>query len=324
MKLNIVGYSIYKTKEKKPDDLLLKIDSLEIESGHVNVIKSVSGLGKTTFLNAIAGQNQCAEGKIKLDGEEIVYNQSFFKDQCSYVTSDGCFLSDLTVLEQFSLVSKNQDDIDYLLNRFSMKLFLKKKISSLSRGEQKRVEVATAILKNCPLLILDEPTANLDKENSIAIFDAIEEYAINHIVIIASHESEIIKDSFEVYRIENQKLIINSPNDLFIKVDLNWTIEALINILKNAYEHTKINGEIKIDVLDNPIYTEINITDNGEGISKDDINHIFERFYKGENNKESIGIGLNMAKTIIEKENGIIEVTSEKNKYTTFKIKFYK
>ena len=47
MKLNIVGYSIYKTKEKKPDDLLLKIDSLEIESGHVNVIKSVSGLGKT-------------------------------------------------------------------------------------------------------------------------------------------------------------------------------------------------------------------------------------------------------------------------------------
>lgn len=219
MKLNIVGYSIYKTKEKKPDDLLLKIDSLEIESGHVNVIKSVSGLGKTTFLNAISGQNQCAEGKIKLDGEEIVYNQSFFKDQCSYVTSDGCFLSDLTVLEQFSLVSKNQDDIDYLLNRFSMKSFLKKKISSLSRGEQKRVEVATAILKNCPLLILDEPTANLDKENSIAIFDAIEEYAINHIVIIASHESEIIKDSFEVYRIENQKLILSKPAHVDEKID---------------------------------------------------------------------------------------------------------
>ena len=191
--------------------------------------------------------------------------------------------------------------LDDNLDKKKRKEFLNKNRLQLERIEW----LVTSLLK---ISRLDSGTIKLKKEK-ININNLIEKVV------------EPLKIPIEF---KNQKLIINSPNDLFIKVDLNWTIEALINILKNAYEHTKINGEIKIDVLDNPIYTEINITDNGEGISKDDINHIFERFYKGENNKESIGIGLNMAKTIIEKENGIIEVTSEKNKYTTFKIKFYK
>ena len=191
--------------------------------------------------------------------------------------------------------------LDDNLDKKKRKEFLNKNRLQLERIEW----LVTSLLK---ISRLDSGTIKLKKEK-ININNLIEKVV------------EPLKIPIEL---KNQKLIINSPNDLFIKVDLNWTIEALINILKNAYEHTKINGEIKIDVLDNPIYIEINITDNGEGISKDDINHIFERFYKGENNKESIGIGLNMAKTIIEKENGIIEVTSEKNKYTTFKIKFYK
>lgn len=191
--------------------------------------------------------------------------------------------------------------LDDNLDKKKRKEFLNKNRLQLERIEW----LVTSLLK---ISRLDSGTIKLKKEK-ININNLIEKVV------------EPLKIPIEL---KNQKLIINSPNDLFIKVDLNWTIEALINILKNAYEHTKINGEIKIDVLDNPIYTGINITDNGEGISKDDINHIFERFYKGENNKESIGIGLNMAKTIIEKENGIIEVTSEKNKYTTFKIKFYK
>lgn len=191
--------------------------------------------------------------------------------------------------------------LDDNLDKKKRKEFLNKNRLQLERIEW----LVTSLLK---ISRLDSGTIKLKKEK-ININNLIEKVV------------EPLKIPIEL---KNQKLIINSPNDLFIKVDLNWTIETLINILKNAYEHTKINGEIKIDVLDNPIYTEINITDNGEGISKDDINHIFERFYKGENNKESIGIGLNMAKTIIEKENGIIEVTSEKNKYTTFKIKFYK
>lgn len=123
--------------------------------------------------------------------------------------------------------------------------------------------------------------------------------------------------------LKKQELLLNI-DDFYLNIDINWTIEAISNIIKNACEHTSEGGTIKIDVKDNPIYSEIKIEDNGGGISKKDLPHIFERFYKVSNQKGSIGIGLNMAKKIIELEHGSIEVESMTNKYTIFKIKFYK
>lgn len=107
-------------------------------------------------------------------------------------------------------------------------------------------------------------------------------------------------------------------------LDFNWTLEALTNILKNACEHTNNNGSIKIEVNENPLYLNIKIIDNGVGISESDKKHIFDRFYKGKTNKDSIGIGLNMAKKIINLQNGEIECISKINEGTTFDIKFYK
>ena len=107
-------------------------------------------------------------------------------------------------------------------------------------------------------------------------------------------------------------------------LDFNWTLESLTNILKNACEHTNNNGSIKIEVNENPLYLNIKIIDNGVGISESDKKHIFDRFYKGKTNKDSIGIGLNMAKKIINLQNGEIECISKINEGTTFDIKFYK
>ena len=123
--------------------------------------------------------------------------------------------------------------------------------------------------------------------------------------------------------LKNQHLILEYDPKTIVNIDLNWTTEAFINILKNAYEHTKENGSITIRSNDTPIYTEIEIIDNGEGIDSKDLPHIFERFYKGKSNKESIGIGLNMAKKVINLEKGEIKATSTKNG-TIFNIKFYK
>ena len=123
--------------------------------------------------------------------------------------------------------------------------------------------------------------------------------------------------------LKNQHLVLDYDKNIKLNIDLNWTTEALINILKNAHEHTKENGTIQIKVKDTVIYTEIEIIDTGEGISTTDLPHIFERFYKGKTNKESIGIGLNMAKKIINLEKGDIKVISNSNG-TTFNIKFYK
>lgn len=123
--------------------------------------------------------------------------------------------------------------------------------------------------------------------------------------------------------LKNQHLILDYDKNIKLNIDLNWTTEALINILKNAHEHTKENGTIQIKAKNTVIYTEIEIIDTGEGISTTDLPHIFERFYKGKTNKESIGIGLNMAKKIINLEKGDIKVISNSNG-TTFNIKFYK
>lgn len=123
--------------------------------------------------------------------------------------------------------------------------------------------------------------------------------------------------------LKNQTVKVDCDVDTFF-CDRHWTMEALINLLKNAHEHTKENGMIQISVKENPIYTVITIQDNGEGISKKDLPHIFKRFYKTNEKSDSIGIGLNMAKMIVEKQNGTISVTSKKNVGTTFTLKFYK
>ncbi|MFL1673600.1 sensor histidine kinase [Paenibacillus dendritiformis] len=107
--------------------------------------------------------------------------------------------------------------------------------------------------------------------------------------------------------------------------DLHWTAEALINILKNGVEHTEEGGTIAISFSENALFTEMIIEDNGKGIPKEDLPYIFKRFYKGKNASEgSIGIGLSMAHSIITSQNGVIDVASDKDKGTQFRIKFYK
>lgn len=113
--------------------------------------------------------------------------------------------------------------------------------------------------------------------------------------------------------------------NLTLQGDMLWLTEAVSNILKNSVEHTPENGHVEILAADNPLYTEIMITDSGCGFSEDDLPHIFERFYKGKNTtKESIGIGLNLAKTIIQNQNGIIKAENAPEGGARFTIRIYK
>lgn len=112
-------------------------------------------------------------------------------------------------------------------------------------------------------------------------------------------------------------------NDIILNCDRKWLCEAITNIIKNCIEHSH-NGNIKITADQNKLYTKISIKDNGSGITKEDLPHIFERFYKGKNSSDdSVGIGLALAKTIIEKQGGYISVSSELNKGSEFVIKFF-
>ena len=112
--------------------------------------------------------------------------------------------------------------------------------------------------------------------------------------------------------------------DSVLYIDKHWTLEALSNIVKNCIEHLKEEGKLKIEVNQTPLYDEVIIQDNGEGIDPEDLLHLFERFYKGKNSShQSVGIGLALSQKIIENQNG---TTSVENSYpgAKFTIHFYK
>lgn len=107
--------------------------------------------------------------------------------------------------------------------------------------------------------------------------------------------------------------------------DENWSVEALENIIKNCLEHTSDGGTLNINTNSTTIYNEIEISDNGSGIAKEDLPHIFERFYHGKNSSaESVGIGLALSKAVFSKENANIDVKSKEGIGTKFTIRFYK
>lgn len=135
---------------------------------------------------------------------------------------------------------------------------------------------------------------------------------------------EAIKNTGSLADLKNIKINVEGNKVTKLNCDLLWQIEAITNILKNCIEHSKENTQIDIKYNNNSVYSYITITDYGEGISKEDLPHIFERFYRGKNSSnESIGIGLSLSKTIIESNNGIVSVESNSDK-TTFIIKYFK
>ena len=183
----------------------------------------------------------------------------------------------------------------------------KKEILNKNRAQLERIEwLITTLLK---MSQIDAGTVTFKEEKVVT--------------------KELIKKALEPINIpielKKQTVLIVGDKKSTVILDQKWTVEAFVNLLKNAHEHTPVGGMIIIKITDNPLFTEFLIQDNGTGIAKEDLPHIFERFYKGKNSSsESIGIGLNMSKTIIQKENGTIMVDSTEGKGTTFIIRFYK
>lgn len=143
-------------------------------------------------------------------------------------------------------------------------------------------------------------------------------------VLIKNLVESAISNVAMIAELKNINIEVNNQDNIKLACDAKWQIEAITNILKNCIEHSKENSTITINIDSNKIYKQITIKDNGEGIDEKDLPHIFERFYKGKNSyKDSVGIGLALAKTIIEKDNGSIKIDSIKGKETKFTIKYY-
>ena len=164
---------------------------------------------------------------------------------------------------------------------------------------------------------LVEAILKLSKIDSNSVKFTKKEVALQEII------TEAVKNVSMISELKNIKITVIGNEASKIICDLKWQVEAVTNILKNCIEHSKENSKIVVKYEQNNMYSEIKIKDFGIGIDKQDLPHIFERFYKGKNSSnESVGIGLALAKSIIETDNGYIWVDSELGKGTVFTIKY--
>lgn len=123
--------------------------------------------------------------------------------------------------------------------------------------------------------------------------------------------------------IKNISVLVSGDLDAQISADKKWQTEAISNIIKNAAEHSSENSKIAINVENSGLFIKIRIKDEGEGIDEKDLPHIFERFYKAKNSSaDSFGIGLALAKTVIEKDNGNVYASSKKGEGTVFTVAY--
>ena len=138
--------------------------------------------------------------------------------------------------------------------------------------------------------------------------------------VIANAVSELVTRAAN----ENKQIILEGNPEQSVVCDIDWTGEAISNLIKNALDHTESGGIIHITWENTPLMLRIYISDNGNGIAPEDIHHIFKRFYRSKQSLDTpgIGLGLPLAKSIIEGQGGLISVESIINQGTTFILSF--
>lgn len=255
----------------------------------------------------------------------------------------------------FKMKDINEEDLSLLKNEIYKTTIMLNEISEISKKDKKELEESledishqlktplTSILIMIDTLLDDEDMDQNTREDFLRNMKRevmninflvksilkLSRLDTNTVKFISKKESvkEIINEAILnvslLSDLKNVK-IENNLSDSFITCDYKWQIEALTNILKNSIEHSYENNKVLIESSENNAYVKIIIKNFGTGIAKEDINHIFERFYKGKDSDyDSIGIGLALSKSIIEKQNGKISVASSDDG-TTFTIKYFK
>ena len=239
--------------------------------------------------------------------------------------------------EMYKTVVMLKNDAD---NSLKDKLIIKTYLEDISHQLKKPLTVINISLDN----LIDNP--NMDEKNrnefiskiskevtninnliqnllKLSKFDVNVINFVNKSVSIKEFINKSIDKISLIADLKNINIKVNILNDFNLNIDLNWQIEALSNIVKNAIEHSNENDIVYINCNDNKIYSKIEIINNGI-INDKDLNKIFDRFYTNKKGySESVGIGLSLAKNIIEKNNGKIDVYSKDGK-TIFTIKYYK
>ncbi len=198
---------IYDQKSLKENivlkDINLKIDHLGIVS-----IFGPSGCGKTTLLNLISGLDKTTSGEILIDN--IRPNDEFRLNNIGLVFQDFALIERISVLDNLKMIdnSLSDEEIDKVLKELKIDHLKERKVSHLSGGEKQRVSIARAILKKPKFIICDEPTGNLDSENSRIVMDILKILSKKYLIIIVSHNLELVNQySDRIIYMEDGKIV---------------------------------------------------------------------------------------------------------------------
>ncbi len=250
-----------------------------------------------------------AEGELSILKNEIYKVTLMLSEQSSYLQQDKVRLTNAIsdISHQLKTPLTSMMVMADLLSQPNLEVTKRKEFTHNVQSQLERIEwLVSSLLK---LAKIDADIVQFKKEK-VPAKDLVQK-AVQAVLIPMD--------------IKQLSLSVTGGEDVNFQVDLNWTSEALINILKNCIEHTDEGGAISVSFGENALFTELRINDTGKGITKEDLPYIFKRFYKGKNaGEESVGIGLALSYSIIKSQQGDIEVKSEVGKGTTFLIKFYK
>ncbi len=229
-----------------------------------------------------------------IDSEK--HGREFLKDVISDISHQ--LKTPLAALRMYNEIIQNEQTGNEVVNEFTSK----------NERELTRMEM---LIQN--LLKL----ARLDA-------GAIELVIKNHNV--KAFLQEVIKGFLTRAELENKMILLDGDENIMMDFDDEWLLESVGNIVKNALDHTNTKDKIEIQCDETPILTTITIKDNGTGIHSEDIHHIFKRFYRSRfsKDKQGVGIGLTLSKTIVERHGGTISVESNFGKGTTFRLAFPK
>lgn len=204
----------------------------------LTVIKGRSGSGKSTFLKSLLFEHSCKYYYNDLDVMALNEEQraKFYYDKVSFVYQMPLFINEMTIKEHINLIKNVYliNDNNELVERLDVNDLLDKYPKELSGGEKTRTAVLLALLKNPEIIVLDEPTASLDKNNAIKMIDLLKAYAKDgNIVIVASHDKRMIEAADCLYEIKNHKCVRVVDNSANSVVDL-------YNLKKRQYRYLKI------------------------------------------------------------------------------------
>ncbi len=250
--------------------------------------------------------DDCKEGELGILQSEIYKMTIRLKKQQKSLEDDKVYLAN-SIADISHQIKTPLTSINILVSMLSEDNLSKEKKLELTRKLYEmlsRIEwMVTTLLK---ISRLDAGMVTFKREN----------ISLKNLIAKAIEPVEVPME------LKGQNLLIEAEGDFC--GDIAWTCEAITNIVKNCAEHTPENGKLTITASSNPIFTEIVISDSGCGIKNEDLPHIFERFYKGnDSTNTSFGIGLSLARMIIVSQNGTIKAENNKEGGAKFVIRFY-